>query len=648
MTKTLNIKAVAAVVGIALALSLGLGFAVQSAGAQSMSMSQLVDLFIQLGIIAPDKAAAAQAAVTTSTTSSMGTTYTRDLTVGSTGADVTALQMMLGVSPATGYFGSITKAAVTQYQAQNGIPATGYFGPLTRAKVNASVVVTTTTTTTTTGGVMTGSGEGFLDDIEELSSVSTEEVGEDEEDVQVLGLEMIAEDADQQIDRVIVDILTPTGNDDLEDLITDVSVWLDDELLGRMDVEDGSHDRTADEYTFRFTGLDGVIEEGDLAELFVAVSGVSNLDGTDSGDGWTARIPANGIRAVSPNGTDDFYPSTLISEAFTVETFASANSIELAVAKDSSSPDTQSVEVDDSDDTDGVELLVFRLNADGSDIEVNDIPVLFTISSTTAQVSSVANTVTLEIDGEEFSETVITTGGATRIVTFDDLDLTIEDGDTVTVVVTADINDLDTGVSFDSGTSLKAELTSTQVDAIDAEDESGEDITDADATGTALGEEQSFYADGVSIEFVSATEVVSDTADGETNDRGTYTLRFNVTSFGADAYIASTTASTSAAGTQGVEWSIIGNAFTGTETANLTSSGDEETASFLVEDGQTEEFVLTVVLVNTAGTAGFYGIQVDTVRFNESNSGAIADYTAVTSATGLPDDIETDEVNLET
>src|SRR3989338_2354967 len=43
--------------------------------------------------------------------------YTRDLTVGSRGADVTALQNDLGVSPATGYFGNLTKAALAKWQA---------------------------------------------------------------------------------------------------------------------------------------------------------------------------------------------------------------------------------------------------------------------------------------------------------------------------------------------------------------------------------------------------------------------------------------------------------------------------------------------------------------------------------------------------
>lgn len=71
--------------------------------------------------------------------------YTRDLTIGSKGDDVSALQnFLMGQSgaqwpsgqSATGYFGSITKAALANYQASAGIsPAAGYFGSKTRAHV---------------------------------------------------------------------------------------------------------------------------------------------------------------------------------------------------------------------------------------------------------------------------------------------------------------------------------------------------------------------------------------------------------------------------------------------------------------------------------------------------------------------------------
>lgn len=68
--------------------------------------------------------------------------FNRDLDVGSEGTDVTTLQNWLigkGYSipaGATGHFGAQTKAALAAYQAASGItPAVGYFGPKTRAAV---------------------------------------------------------------------------------------------------------------------------------------------------------------------------------------------------------------------------------------------------------------------------------------------------------------------------------------------------------------------------------------------------------------------------------------------------------------------------------------------------------------------------------
>ncbi len=80
----------------------------------------------------------------TTTPNTTTTTFTRDLTLGSTGEDVSTLQQLLiskGYSipqGATGYFGTQTQQAVAQYQRDNGIePAEGWFGPVTRDVVNS-------------------------------------------------------------------------------------------------------------------------------------------------------------------------------------------------------------------------------------------------------------------------------------------------------------------------------------------------------------------------------------------------------------------------------------------------------------------------------------------------------------------------------
>jgi len=72
--------------------------------------------------------------------------FSRNLTVGSRGDDVTALQGFLAaqghlsVSP-TGYFGPLTKTALSKFQSVKSIaPSVGYFGPISRAKVGSMCV----------------------------------------------------------------------------------------------------------------------------------------------------------------------------------------------------------------------------------------------------------------------------------------------------------------------------------------------------------------------------------------------------------------------------------------------------------------------------------------------------------------------------
>ena len=138
----------AGVVGIALALSVAL-----PAGAAALTQSQVDAIIALLQSFGADSATIAnvQASLTGSapvvpSTPSGSYTFTQNLTIGSTGADVTALQQILvskghlvmptGVS--TGYFGSLTKAAVIKLQTAEGIsPAAGYVGPITRAKLNS-------------------------------------------------------------------------------------------------------------------------------------------------------------------------------------------------------------------------------------------------------------------------------------------------------------------------------------------------------------------------------------------------------------------------------------------------------------------------------------------------------------------------------
>ncbi len=108
-----------------------------------------VEQLISLGVIPADKAAAARALVggTPPAAPAGACSFTRDLTVGVRGDDVKCLQTYLTATGhftfsggATSYFGSVTKSAVSAWQAANGVsPTAGYFGAISRAKYNSVV-----------------------------------------------------------------------------------------------------------------------------------------------------------------------------------------------------------------------------------------------------------------------------------------------------------------------------------------------------------------------------------------------------------------------------------------------------------------------------------------------------------------------------
>jgi peptidoglycan hydrolase-like protein with peptidoglycan-binding domain len=594
--------------------------------------------------------------------------FTRYLTVGSTGADVVELQtileaqgyLVIPVGVSKGYFGALTKGAVAKWQAAVGLPATGYFGPLSIAKIGGAVsgnfpagctsAAGYSPTTgakcdsipsggSNAGGNASGDlegGAGSIDSYTILSSLNNEEVGEDEEDVEVAGLEIEnSEDSDIEIKAVKLVFNEGTAGSDFEDYATEVSVWLDGKEIGRVDADRFNDDN---EWTSTISLDGGIIKAGDEdAELTVAVSGISNLDSDDATDTWT--VDFRQVRFEDAEGTvisED--PSTAVV-TFSFDTFASASDIELQVSLADESPNSKIVDVDDSDDTDGVTIAVFELEAEGGDIEIKDLPVTFTVTNPAGSgatlVEDVINNAILVIDGEEYSETISASGGLAATTTFDDIDYTIEEGDTVTVEVKVDVNDTQ-ATDFVDGDTIKAEITTTNRNNIDAEDETGEDLATGDMTGTALGDEIAFYDSGIMVEFVSANaEAQAD--DGNDDDTGIFTIKFKVTAFDATAYVASTSAATGTLTTNVNATSLLGNLYAidkggSATTSNVSSAitfadskGDAELTSnsnIELEDGEAAVVTLTVTRQNAGGTAdnGLYRALLRSVAWATSEA----------------------------
>ncbi|MBA3550966.1 peptidoglycan-binding protein [Patescibacteria group bacterium] len=548
-------------------------------------------------VVVPVSKADAQTTTTTTTTSTSAT-YTRDLTVGSRGADVTSLQAWLAaggflmVAP-TGYYGPLTKAALASYQASVGItPAVGYFGPITRAYIatSGSVSVGTlpagcsagsmystttgmpctttsavpgcmagakfssttgqpctggTTTTTTTTTTLSGT-DGNISDVNKLTQYNNEKVGEGQKDVKVLGFEVEASnDGDIGLKSLKLSF-DPTGNatgdsDDLDDYIKSVKVWQGSTEIGSANVSDFSEDNN-DLWTRTITLSNSVVRADKTEKFYVSVDAVRTFDSGDiDSDSWTVDV--ENIRFVDGSGvttTETGYDLGGMDVAIDFVPFSQAANTKLKITKDSSSPKAGIVVIDESNNTDDVVLLKGKIEIEGtSDVTIDEFPVTLTTVGG-ASVTAVTGNLTLKIGNEEYSESVSISSALTGTVTFDNLDFDIDAGDTVEFTVMADINDIDAG-TLDEGDTLLASVTATNRDYIDVEDEAGDqlELTSTFRTGTATGEALEFRTNGIKLTLEGTPSTSVAAGNGPDDDTGTFTIRFKVMAIGDTVYVSS-------------------------------------------------------------------------------------------------------------
>ena len=127
------------------------GIAPAISGELSTLQNELLTLLKEQLQVLVQKAQAQGISIPVNAASSALSAITENLMIGSTGADVRALQSFLigqakgsaaatlGAVGATGTFGSLTKAALAEYQSVVGIaPAQGYFGPRTKAYLQSA------------------------------------------------------------------------------------------------------------------------------------------------------------------------------------------------------------------------------------------------------------------------------------------------------------------------------------------------------------------------------------------------------------------------------------------------------------------------------------------------------------------------------
>lgn len=588
--------------------------------------------------------------------------FSANLTVGSTGADVVALQTALinaGYSipsiasgaAAKGYFGSQTKTAVQAYQAAKGIPSTGFVGPLTRAAMNAggSVVVNPGTPvscpvgynctpvggTTPTNPVITGLAgtDGIIDAVTELSSYSNEEVGDGQNDVKVAGFEIeVSNDGDVAIKSVKVsfDSTGNGGSDNLDDYIDSVSIWQGSTKIGSADAS-AFNDETSTVWSKTITVNNSIVRADKTEKFYITVDAVGNLDSGDiSSDSWTVDVES--VRYEDGSGVVSTETVGSFDVGIAFVGFSAAADTELKISLDSSSPDSGVIEADTDNDTNDVLLLVGKIQLKGtSDVVIDQLPItLATVGGSTLQ--SVASSLKLVLGSDDFSETVSNTG----TTTFDNLDYTVDAGTTVTFKVYADINDIDTG-TFDEGDTLTASLTATNRDYINVENEDGDQLSDSsEKTGTALGDELAFYSEGIKVTLKSVDADVSADGTNSYNDTGTFKITYRVEAFGDTMYLSDTATATTSATIPDLTLASGGNRFlldiggtastsaltTAVEYTTTGGASDSSNSNIELADGETADVTLTVARTNTSvyANGGLMKVLLKAILWNTDDS----------------------------
>jgi len=591
--------------------------------------------------------------VAVAATSASAYTFTRNLTVGSTGADVTELQTglkargFLMVNP-TGYFGNLTKAAVAAFQTANGVtPAAGYFGPLTQAKWNAVAGGTDTSTSSvagcvagamfssTTGAPCNGGTtsttlkgtDGSIASLTTLSEFNNEEVGEGENGVKVAGFEVKAStDGDIALRSVKLtfDATGNSGSTRLAKYVRNVYVWQGSTKVGSASVDDFTKDSSNSSiYSKTITLSNSVVKTDSKEKFYVTVDGATTFDSADIyGDSWTVAL--TNVRYEDGSGvvtTDTSTATGNIASGVSMDfvSFSTSANTELKFSTDTATPDAQVVLVDDVSNTKDVVLTKGKIKVDGtSDVWLDKLPVTFTVTGAT-DVDAVTGSVKLTIDGKEFSQSV-STSAATATVTFDSLDLTLTAGKTYSFTVSADINDTNgTSSDFEDGDTLEASITSTNRDYVDVENSQGDQLSDStEKSGTVTGKAQEFRASGIQVSLVS-TETSVTAGNSANDDLGTFKIKFKVKASGDAVYVSSLVANSVTYSVDKSGTATTGNTISATIT-NVTDNDKTSVGNYEIEDGSEETFELIVTAqLGTGGTSGQYRATLTGVKWDTTD-----------------------------
>ena len=263
------------------------------------------------------------------------------------------------------------------------------------------------------------------------------------------------------------------------------------------------------------------------------------------------------------------------------------------------------------DDVEDVPVLYFKMEADGGEVNVESLPVSFDATEDMNTFIRGAKIVNIESDATlatvDFDD--IVADDATLV--FEDLDISLDDGEWNHFGIFIDVDSALAG--FDTGSEVSVKIYESDVNEIEAEDEDGDSLTEDQMTSYDIsGSDFTFVTDEiepdieVTLDGTSYEETYND--DG-TTDKIVFEIEFEIEALGDDIVIDKSCEENNAdtAG-QGFEYGVSSPS-KNTTTCVVTSSADDATVhTWLVEEGESEEFILIVTMDPTADYAAFIAL----------------------------------------
>jgi hypothetical protein len=652
--------------------ALALAFSVSTVSAATVSDLQAMIAQLQAQLAAMSSSGGA--------TASVGYTFTRDLTIGSRGADVTALQQALvsngfltmPAGASMGYFGNLTKMAVAKWQASAMVsPAAGYFGAKSRAAFAASTAGSTASTGgTTTGGttptptptpatgITTIGKEGIATVDLNPTPSSGQSIYVGNLKAPFLGIRVKAQNSDLDVQRVQVDLGTNSAGANLYSQVFQTIYLLDPSgnVVASSPLNSNTVTRSTsgatNTYYITLTGFHYVVPINTTKYLVVAFDTYPSVDSTYR-TSYTIGVDANGVRAVDGAGINQTGPSgsgtNVISQSQTVAQ-SLAQSATLQVSTDPSTPlaseyvATSGSSLNQSPAGSPVTLLAFDVLPQNDNVQIDTLTAGVAKSGTGGANAATAYLYDASNPSTAISSATVSAGTAA----FTNINYKLSANTTKQFLIKVDFSSANSTAS-----TWTASVTATN---ITSENSLGAVLSSANTTGTATGNSVTARNVGPVFTLVGTPSIVKGATAGGSNGTATstatatFTLQIQALGGNIDFGNGSSGTPIVANGNATQDWVAYNNGSVTTNTAGVGSSTSITvpssgvvttgigTNTFEVQQNNTVTLPISMEFDGrtSAGSlvsTGSYAIQLNAIHWLSQSSGGLTSSTFMNGQT---------------